>query len=127
MNEKSEHTDLFGRAIKPGDYIAYSGSEGRCPVIRIGQVIELKTVVKDKWKDEPTETVAKVFCKSWSNFRSEGFSWGEDADKEKSGRQKNVTLGFLTRVVVIDPSTVSEKVKKDLDGPICDYRGLPIK
>lgn len=117
MNEKSEHTDLFGRPIKVDDYIVYSAADGRSSTIRVGQVIELKTV----------GSVAKVFCKSWSNFKGTSTWRTEILGKEVSGRQKNVTLGFLTRVVVVDPSTVSDKVKRDLAGPICDHSGVPIK
>jgi len=117
MNEKSEHTDLFGRPITPGDYIIYSAADGRSATLRVGQVIKLTTV-----KGYDNNVTAKIYCKSWSNFRSE--SWNE---KKRSGRQKNVTLSFLTRVVVIDPSTISEKVKKDLDGPMCDWLGNPIE
>lgn len=121
MNTKSEHTDLFGRPINVGDYIVYSASDGRLAIIRIGQVIKLTSSPKNKW-DNDSEKVAKVFCKSWSNFRSEGWNHGE----ERSGRQKNVTLHFLTRVVVVDPATVSEKIKKDLNGPVCGWDGKPI-
>lgn len=117
MNQKTEHTDLFGRAINPNDYIVYSAVDGQSATLRVGQVISLKTVT-DKYSNE---TTAKIYCKSWSNFRSQGWN-----DKERSGRQKNVTLGFLTRVVVVDPITVSGKIKKDLDGPQCDWSGNPI-
>jgi hypothetical protein len=122
MNEKTEHTDLFDRPINVGDYIIYSASADRSSVLRVGQVLGLK-FGKPDWNGD---VAAKVLCKSWNNFRSEGFSW-EDAGIERSGRQKNVTLGFLTRVVVVDPSTISDKIKRDLDGPICDYRGLPVE
>lgn len=121
MNEKTEHTDLFGREIKVGNYIVYAGAEDRSAVLRVGQVLKL-TFAKNRRYGEPD--VAKVFCKSWNNFRSEGFSWREGL--EPSGRQKNVTIGFLTRVVIVDPSTISDKIKKDLDGPICDWSGKPI-
>lgn len=127
MNEKTEHTDLFGRTIKVGDYIVYSAVDGRSATLRVGQVLELKTITKDSWRNEPKEVVAKVFCKSWSNFKGTSSWRAESLGHEPSGRQKNVTLGFLTRVVVVDPSTVSEKVKKDLDGPICDWSGKPIE
>lgn len=120
MNEKTEHTDLFSRPINVGDYIVYSATDGRSSTLRVGQVLELKTA--DKWSYKGDTSVAKILVKSWSNFRSEGYS-----DKGGSGRQKNVTLGFLTRVVVVDPSTVSQKVKDDLAGPICGWDGKPIE
>lgn len=125
MNEKSEHTDLFNRPIKVDDYIVYSAVDGRSATLRIGQVIALKTVKKTGW-DGKDEIIAKVFCKSWNNFKGTSSWRAEKNGAEPSGRQKNVTLGFLTRVVVVDPSTVSEKVKTDLAGPICDYWGKPI-
>jgi hypothetical protein len=115
MNEKSEHADLFGRPINVGDYIVYSALDDRSATLRVGQVLELKSV------KNTNEEVAKVFTKSWSNSRASDWD-----GREVSGRQKNVTLGFLTRVVVVDSSTISDKIKKDLDGPICDYLGNPI-
>lgn len=121
MNEKSEHTDLFGRPIKVDDYIVYSAADGRSATIRAGQVIKLTTV-----KDYSGKVTAKVHCKSWSNFKGTSVWRANAAGKEPSGRQKNVTLGFLTRVVVVEPSTVSDKVKRDLAGPICDWAGNPI-
>lgn len=124
MNEKSEHTDLFGREIKVGDYIVYSALDTRSATLRVGQVLALKFTKPTYSYRNDGKPVAKVFCKSWSNFRCSG--WRAE-DGEVSGRQKDVTLGFLTRVVVVDPSTLSEKVKKDLDGPICDWLGKPIK
>lgn len=116
MNQKTEHTDLFGREIKPDDYIVYSATDGQSSTLRAGQVISLKTVT-----DYYGKTTAKVYCKSWSNFKSDGWN-----GQERSGRQKNVTLGFLTRVVVVDASAVSDKIKSDLCGPICDWKGDPI-
>ena len=129
MNEKSEHTDLFGNQINVGDYIVYSAADGQSSTLRVGQVLELKMAEQKGW-DHKTMTskkidVAKVLCKSWSNFRSEGYSFGEPV--ECNGRQKNVTLGFLTRVLVVHPDSVSDKIKKDLDGPVCDYMGRPLK
>jgi hypothetical protein len=119
MNEKTEHVDLLGQEIKVGDYIGYAAIDGQSAIMRIGQVIELKSV-----KDRRGDVTNKVFCKSWSSLRSKRFS---DSDEvERSGRQKNVTLSFLTRIVVLDPNTISEKVKRDLDGPICDFWGTPI-
>lgn len=103
----SDHRDMFGREIKVGDYIVYGAVDGRSGTLRAGQVVELKPPTAN-WRGE---VEAKIKVKAWSNFRSQGWD-----GKEKSGRlDKNVTLGFLDRLIVVDPSTVSDKIKKDLE------------
>jgi hypothetical protein len=92
MNEKYEHTDLFGREIKVGDYFVYSAADGRSATIRVGQVLELRFGTPRR---SDGRAAAKIYVKSWSNFR---------------GRQKNVTLGFLTRVVVVPKESVSDEI-----------------
>ena len=115
MSNTLEYKDMFGRDIHVGDYIVYAAMDGQSATLRSGQVIELKAPKNWRGEAEP-----KLFVKSWSNWK------GARNDGEGSGRQKNVTLAFLNRVVVVDPNTVSPKVKADLDGPICDWSGKPI-
>lgn len=116
-----EYRDMFGREIKVGDYIVYGAVDGRSGTLRAGRVIEL-THSKDKVSIYDRETgehrhdyEPKIKCESWSNFRSR--DWG---GKEKSGKQKAVSLGFLDRLIVVPAEIVSDKVKKDLDGPLTD-------
>lgn len=116
---KFEYKDMFGREIKPGDYIVYAGLADRSAVLRAGQVIEL-THSKPQWDGQ--EVVPKIKVKSWNNFRAQGYS----DEGDRSGRQKDVTLEFFDRIVVVDKSQVSDKIISDLDGPICDYFGKPI-
>lgn len=94
------HKDLFGREIKPGDYIVYAAVDGRSGTLRTGQVIELKFGAPD-WRTK--EPQLKLFVKSWSNF---------------SGRQKNVTLSFLDRLIVVPESIVSDEIKTALAAPL---------
>lgn len=89
---------MFGQDIKVGDYIVYAGLADRSAVLRAGRVLELKDT-------------GKVFCQTWNLFKSQGYSWQEG---ERSGKQKNVTLGFLDRMVVVPAESVSEKIKHDL-------------
>ena len=91
----SKHKDMFGRQIKVGDYIVYGAVDGRSGTLRAGQVIELKEA-KD-WRGVQT---SKLFVKSWSNFH---------------GRQKNVTLSFLDRLIVVPAETLSENIKRALE------------
>lgn len=105
-----EYKDMFGRNIKVGDYIVYAGLADRSGVLRAGRVIELTHSKTGYGKPEP-----KVKCESWNNYRSKGWN-GE----EKSGKQKAVSLGFLDRMIVVPEEIVSEKIKKDLDGPVVD-------
>lgn len=110
-----KHVDMFGKEIKVGDFIVYGAVDGRSGTLRAGQVLELKETKNWSGEVEP-----KVFVKSWSNFRSKG--WGAP-DDTRSGRQKNVTLGFLDRLIVVPEEVVGEKVKKDLAGDVANYRG----
>lgn len=103
-----EYRDMFGREIKVGDYIVYGGLADRSAVLRAGRVIELKCT-----KDWSGKLSPKVKAESWNNYRSMGYG-----GIEKSGKQKAVSLGFLDRIVVVPESYVSDKVKRDLDGPV---------
>jgi hypothetical protein len=119
--EDFEYKDMFGRDIKVGDYIVYAGLADRSGVLRAGQVIELTHTKPSKWGSDKIEP--KVRVKSWNNYRAQG--WGNKMDG-RSGRQKDVTLGFLDRLVVVPESSVGEKIKSDLAGPVCDWKGDPV-
>lgn len=108
------HVDLFGREIKVGDYIVYGAIDGRSGTLRAGQVVGL-AIVHGYGKDTP-----KVRVKSWSNFRA-------DPDRDRSGRQKDVTLSFVDRLIVVPKSIVSKEVLKDLANPAVDWTGKEIK
>ena len=119
---KFVYKDMFGRDIKVGDYVVYAGLADRSAVMRAGRVIELThskeqvSLYDRKTGEHSYGYEPKIKCESWNNFRSQGWK-GE----EKSGKQKAVSLGFLDRLVVVPAEYVSEKVKKDLDGPVTDY------
>lgn len=121
---KFVYKDMFGRDIKVGDYIVYAGLADRSAVMRAGRVIELThsrekvSIYDHKTGKFTNDYEPKIKCESWNNYRSQGRK-GE----EKSGKQKAVSLGFLDRLVVVPEEYVSEKVKKDLDGPVTDYFG----
>ena len=113
------HVDLFGTPIKEGDFIVYAAVDGRSGTMRVGQVIALTYNKSLYGKDEP-----KVRVKSWSNFRAGSST---DVNDTRSGRQKDVTLSFLDRLIVIQKEMIPEKIWLDLNGPVCDYFGNPIK
>jgi len=112
---KFEYKDMFGRDIKVGDYIVYAGLADRSGVLRAGRVIELTHSKTGYGDPEP-----KIKAQSWNNYRSKG--WNDN--KERSGKQKDVSLGFLDRLIVVPENMVSEKIKKDLAGPFPDWSGL---
>lgn len=114
------YKDLFGRDIKVGDYIVYAAVDGRSATMRTGRVLELSHSKPSEYGSDPIEP--KITVSSWSNFRAKGRS----NDHERSGRQKNVKLGFLDRLVVVPEDKVSDKIKADLAGPVCDRRGKPV-
>ena len=93
------YKDMFGRDINVGDYIVYGGLADRSAVLRAGRVVELKN--------------GKVRAQSWNNYRAQG--WG---GKVRSGKQKDVTLAFLDRMIVVPEDYVSQKIKTDLAGDV---------
>ena len=114
------YKDLFERDIKIGDYIVYAAVDGRSATMRTGRVLELSHSKPSEYGFQPIEP--KITVSSWSNFRAKGWS----NDHERSGRQKNVKLGFLDRLIVVPEDQVSDKIKAALAGPVCDRRGKPV-
>ena len=117
MLDKKLYVDMFGRQIEVGDYIVYGAVDGRSGTLRAGQVLALTSNVPSEWSSHETPE-PKIFAKSWSNFRQESvFIQDRERGKLLSGRQKNVTLGFLDRLIVVSAENVGAKVKADLAGP----------
>lgn len=90
----NQYKDLFSREIKIGDYITYAANDGRCGVLRVGQVLEL-TESKESYsrgKKHP-----KIRVKS-ARYRMVNYNTG----KYDWERQKDVSLGFLDRLIVVD-------------------------
>lgn len=98
-----EYKDMFGREIKVGDYIVYAALADRSGVLRAGRVLEL-TQSKTSYSDP----IPKIKCESWNYYQANGYRNG-------SGKQKAVSLGFLSRMVVVPESYVSQQIKNDLD------------
>jgi hypothetical protein len=93
---RGQYKDLFGREIKAGDYITYAANDGRCGVLRVGQVIKL-TRVENEYEDD---VILKIQAKS-AYYGI--LSWDDEGYEIKGwSRQKNVTLGFLDRLIVVD-------------------------
>lgn len=104
-----QYKDLFGREIKVGDYIAYAALDGRCAVLRAGQVIELtKGTVNGDEKKTPKVKVKSAYF---------GVDCHATSMKHRWVRQKNVTLGFLDRLIVVDnpPEEVVNVLKDERD------------
>ena len=126
---KLVYKDMFDNPIKVGDYIVYAALADRSGVLRAGQVIELTyDKSRSSWSDGPL--TPKVRAKSWNNFQAENYEWKGTERVElprKSGRQKDVTLGFLDRLIVVPESQIPLFIKKDFDGPVMDWRGQPVE
>ncbi len=108
---------MFGNDIKVGDYIVYGGLADRSAVLRAGRVVAL-TQSKEKVRfydrsigEFRNDYEPKIRCQSWNNFLSQ--DWG---GKEKSGKQKDVSLGFFDRLIVVPEKIVSQKIKDDSAG-----------
>jgi hypothetical protein len=112
-----EYKDMFGNDIKVGDYIVYGGLADRSAVLRAGRVVALtQSTKKVRFYDRSigefrNDYEPKIRCQSWNNFLSQ--DWG---GKEKSGKQKDVSLGFFDRLIVVPEEIVSQKIKDDLAG-----------
>lgn len=104
----SEYKDLFNREIKVGDYITYAANDGRCGVLRVGQVTKL-THSKEEIRGQ---FVPKIWAKSaryqMMNYKTGEYGWD---------RQKDVCLGFLDRLIVVDnlPEEVKNMLKDERD------------
>lgn len=107
------HIDLFGRELKVGDYIAYSAVDGRSATMRVGKIEALKKR-EGRYAADQTYT---VFCRSWSNYRNSS-SWYKTSTGAPTGRQKNVTLSFVDRLIYVSPEMIPEHIKKELEGEI---------
>lgn len=124
MNTNLVYKDMFGNDIKEGDYIVYGAVDGRSGTLRAGKVLKLTQTKPDKYYPD-REPEPKVQVASWSNFRAEG-SWRTQEGIEPSGRQKNVTLSFLDRMIVVPAEAMGEKIKRDLEGPIFNWDGTEV-
>jgi hypothetical protein len=104
----SEYKDLFNKEIKVGDYIVYAANDGRCGVLRIGKVVEL-TVSKEEdyyTKKKSPKIRAKSACYRMVDYDTREYGWQ---------KQKDVSLGFFERLVVMDENAVPEDARKILD------------
>lgn len=96
--ENSLHTDITGRLIKPGDYIAYAGLFDRSAQLRLARVVDL--VITKKYD--------KVIPKIKVNM-IHGF-WFHGGPRPAS---KIVTLGYLERTVILNENEIPT-IFKDL-------------
>lgn len=49
-------TDKLGRALAVGDFIVYGHALGRCAALRIGRILDIRSVeVKQLWNQEPKQ------------------------------------------------------------------------
>lgn len=91
----SDYKDLFNREIKVGDYITYAANDGRCGVLRVGQVVELThSKEKDYYANKKSPKIrAKSACYRTVDYVSMKRGWQ---------RQKDISLGFFERLIVVD-------------------------
>jgi len=96
----NKYKDLLGKEIKVGDFITYAANDGRCGVLRVGQVTEL---TQAKEKDYFTN-------KKKSKIKVKSARWGCN---DVWLRQKDVFLEFFGRLIVVDnlPEEVRNMLK----------------
>ncbi len=86
-------TDAIGKEITVGSYITYEALNGRSAVLRIGRV-----------KDVGMKVKASAACR--------GYSWRESKSANGWSRQRDVSLEFTTRIMVVDlPQELMELLK----------------
>ncbi len=110
-----KHQDINGHDIQPGDYVAYAALWDRSATLKYGIVVKLKER-KPKWykntgnPPEPTVGVVSVDrTTKWEAGVCLGVTW------ELQAKGREVTLGFLDRMLVVDEISVPETVRRILD------------
>lgn len=105
------HKDLFRVEIRVGDFFVYSALAGRSACLKIGVVTRLEEREASYYTaHEKKKTIRAVTAEK---------NWGkENWDLQKNG--KEVTLGELDRVVVVDSLLVPEEVRKLLNSCFSD-------
>jgi len=97
MQTNNPYKDLFGREIKIGDYITYAANDGRCGVLRVGRVVELTESKEINYCYNVESKIPKIRAKSaryrMIDYKTREYGWN---------RQKDVSLGFLDRLIVVD-------------------------
>jgi len=100
----NKYKDLFGKEIKVGDYITYAANDGRCGVLRVGQVTEL-THSKENYSGKVIPKIRAKSARYGLSYKTDVYGWE---------RQKDISLGFFDRLVVIpNPPEKVVKILKD--------------
>jgi len=116
----SEYRDMFGREIKVGDYVVYAAVDGRSAVQRVGRVTKLSSG-SGSWRGE---SIPKIVCETWNYHQAVRSDWDRETREYthvpfgQSGKQsKQVSLGFLERLVIVPAEHVHPKIIEDLNQP----------
>lgn len=108
----SEYKDMFDNEIQVGDYIVYASLASRSAVMSAGRVLDLTVSKTADWRGK---LVPKVKITSWNNYKATG---GAYDNRRLSGRQRDVSLSFPDRMIVVPASAISDIVKEDLSNPV---------
>lgn len=108
MTMKKKHVDAFKREIHVGDYIAYAALWSRSATLKFGIVTRLadkdNAYTPDKLIPDKVPTI---------RARTVDRNWGNDWEIQSKG--KEITLGYLDRLIVIDRDSVPEEIKALLE------------
>lgn len=107
------HADVFNNQIKVGDFVIYAASLGRCSILKVAIVLELREKKYSYYKDEVAYKV------SVRTAHREG-DWKKGRDHYKWTLQKKgspITLEFTERMVKVDPKTLPLEVRNLLKKP----------
>ena len=104
---ETPHCDVFNNPIKVGDFVIYAASLGRCPILKVALILELRTQ-KHSYRDEfiYKVSVRTAHRHGFCRLGPEHYKW----ELQKKGSP--ITLEFTNRMVKVFPKTVPAEVRK---------------
>jgi hypothetical protein len=113
--------DKIGQKVEIGSIIVYGHALGRCAALQLGKVLALKVIPKTsrRWKGRDPVTQENVYEDyDTADYRIsvQGVEMNDNwsPDDEPSLLRKG-TLQFPSRMIVLDPKLVPEKIRELLD------------
>lgn len=96
-----KYVDVLENELNVGDYVAYAALGGRSAIMKVAKILEL-TQGKRGWGEKVVPKL-RVISVDWFFDR-----WQ---------KQKAHTLGFLDRLVQLQPGQIPTEIKRMLDEP----------
>ena len=112
--------DKIGQQIKLGSIVVYGHALGRCAALQLGKILSIKVTYKTAhrcigqdmekgWQYEEYEQPEYRFSVQGVNMHD---NWSPD---ETPSLLRKGTLQFPSRIIVLDPAVIPEKIRTLLD------------